>query len=482
MRVRRECRRRVGRRGATRRDATRSVAARSMATRTVAGQVAQRLVWACASAWALVACGGTTGSPGDGGVPADGMATDAPIPGDAGTDASTDDAGAAGCVRWSGVQRFGTPASDEGRAVYVDARGYVFVGGWEGTSSPEPSPTRNTEGVVIELAPDGSLIRRVRLTEPTAHTVDALVEGPDGLRAVGRHAVAREGRSSFDVAVWALTAELATAWSRSSGRLANEHPVRARVAGDGATWVAGYDDIYIPTNYVEAWEDRFLIRLDEAGEMRWNEGSEVTDFGFALSVDDEGVLYGGNVQSGVGRGAFVAALGSDGGEAWRRVLSPVGLDAVQWVRRAQDGRILVAGATWSLLGSTAYGEQDVFVGWLDAEGTPERFVQLGGSATDWLADAIVDEDGSAILVGETFGELEPGVPVQGEVDGFVAFIDATGSVRRVRQLSGDGEDSVTSVARDACGQAIVTGYAVGPLEDTEPRGGRDLIVAVVPAP
>ncbi|MFC6668094.1 hypothetical protein ACFP9V_23760 [Deinococcus radiopugnans] len=101
---------------------------------------------------------------------------------------------------------------------------------------------------------------------------------------------------------------------------------------------------------------------------------------------------------------------------------------------------------------------------LKAEWT--RVAGLSSLAYDQVLDMTTDAQNNVYLVGVTQGSLE-GTP-QGELDAFLAKVDAQGALQWVRQqaVSSDNYDHLNSVAVDAAGNVYASGQTSGVMEGT----------------
>jgi hypothetical protein len=141
-----------------------------------------------------------------------------------------------------------------------------------------------------------------------------------------------------------------------------------------------------------------------------------------------------------------------------------------------SGNAYIVGSTYStdfprmgaLQGSVA-GGQDVFVTKLNAAGSALVYsTYLGGTSDDYGTGIKVDSAGNAYIVGFTYSTNFPTVNAAdasfgGDVDGFAAKLNATGSALVYSTYLGDtGYDTSDAVAVDGSGNAYVTGLLTLP--------------------
>lgn len=233
-----------------------------------------------------------------------------------------------------------------------------------------------------------------------------------------------------------------------------QHPVRIALGLSGEVIVAGYDDIYVPTNYVEAWENPLLAKYGRNGSgfvEYWDkpfDTPQVESFsGLAVAGKTDGAIYvTGHDESLDGRGIFVTRYDDQGSEIWRRQISAVAYDNGVALHLLENGDLLLAGSTFQQLGDNIYGQMDIVVMTLDpASGEPRWITQYGSSETDWLTDMMVDAGGQIYLVGETMGSIEPNVPNPDQNAVFLLKMSATGAPLLVRQWNSGAGDYATAV-------------------------------------
>ena len=366
--------------------------------------------------------------------------------------------------------------------VAVDRRNRIWLAGWaEGEVGRERlDPSGNSRAVVRQLDSDGRLLwdSRHEFDSPGTDVAEALALGADGrVHVAGRTTATMDGRANagqFDAFVaWADTASLAlapgTAWQRlQTGTERPEHPRRLVVAANGDLHVAGWDDEFVPTNYVAAWQDPIALQFGRRGEgftqnWRYQGGSEVPDLADGLAVDAAGNTYlGGAVQSGTQRGMFLRKLDADGRVLWTARYTSVAVDHIAAVQLLPDGSLLVAGTVYgSFRGHAALGEQDVFVARVAADdGRVLASTQHGSAGAEWLTDMKIDARGRILLLGETDGSIVPGQPNAGAADLFMLQLDADGRVLARTQWGTAADDQARRLATDSCGRVVATGASL----------------------
>lgn len=362
--------------------------------------------------------------------------------------------------------------------VVVDARNRIWLAGYvDGTVGQERlDPGGNSRAVVQLLAPDGRLLWEsgARLDTTGTDVAEALALSPSGtVFVVGRTTGAFDGGTNsgqFDTFV-AWVDEGTDHWRTvMSGDARPQHPRRALVAPNGDLHVAGYDDEHIPSNYLEAWTDPFVVkfrrqsagtdrdRLDIAWWSRFQ--SPEPDLVEGLALGPDGATYvSGMVGSGPARGAFVRKLDAQGAVLWTARYSTQATDEVRAVKVLGNGELLIAGSVFgSFHGASAYGGQDVFVARVNAvDGRVLDRWQYGSAGGEWLVDMSIDRQGQIILFGETDGRIVPGQPPAGMGDLFLLKLSADGTVIGRRQWGTPDSERGQRVAVDTCGRVVAVG-------------------------
>lgn len=349
--------------------------------------------------------------------------------------------------------------------------GRLALGGFVGASSLEP--LGESRGVVVVLSREGAEVERHELDRPGADSVDALVEANGKLVVVGRTegtlgGSGNAGKTDLFVATLA-PGGVASVWQWGDAR--PQHPRRAAVRSDGTSLVvAGLTDTYVPTNYVEDWENPMALEVSLSAATplpRWTHGpvTPMSDFAGAVAVRgaDETFLAG-TVAAGPQRGTFVVRLDPAGNEVWRARPTKIGIDAIEAMGWAPDGALVVAGTTLGPLGGASLGDSDGFVAWLDPDsGSVLRARRVGTSGADWVSGIVIGADGTVFLAGETTGGAggHPAPPPGGGSDVLVAIVPPGDGPVRYWQGGTDGDDLVTGIARDSCGRLYVAGATPG---------------------
>ncbi|MDY7230326.1 SBBP repeat-containing protein [Hyalangium rubrum] len=405
---------------------------------------------------------------------------------------------------------FGTIRHDEATDLWIHPEnGSVYVSGYEngtlGMTSVDPSG--DTRGVIhkfsADLSSQGTAIKFGN-GNGKSEVIEAVVGARSSSTSPWELYFAGRTTGSFNNTPNAGQYDTIAGWTSLTGTQKvfqfgtnrPQHPRRLALDNAGGMIISGYDDIYIPSNYVEAWEDPFVMKLQRSGTnltvasgwpLQFNTG--ITDLlpGMAMKPDANAPIYiAGANASGSTRGMFVKKLQQNGTVEWVSQQSPVSVDMGAALHVLPDNNVLFTGSTYFDFGQPVIGEQDIVVRKLTPnQGEEPVWTRLyGTTSSDWVTDMTVDADGNIYLVGQTLGSFHPNIPPpEDNSDIFLIKLNSNGTAPEYFQLSSPGEDYPSSVAVGPQGDIYVAGYTTDLLFDgTMHNGQRDGFVFRVTPP
>jgi hypothetical protein len=170
--------------------------------------------------------------------------------------------------------------------------------------------------------------------------------------------------------------------------------------------------------------------------------------------------------------AWVARLGSaDGSVQW--AVRPTGESYGRGVRSLGTD-IVIAGALrgiqqWSGLPAiSASAGQDIFVARLTGAGVPVWASALGGSGNDEGAEIAVDGSNRIYVAGSLAGTLTSGavtLTAQGSRDLLLAQFSEAGTLHRLQQIGGAGDDVAYALEVAGNGRVAYAGFGRGTVSD-----------------
>jgi hypothetical protein len=386
------------------------------------------------------------------------------------------------CSTWRDLQ-WGTALDDEALAV-ATAKDAVLVAGHRGGRLDESNigPTGDARGYVRALAPSGELRWETQLDTAGADAAEAVAIGTGGAVAVaGRTTGAFAGASNagqFDAFVARLDPSGRILDVRQWGDERPQHPRRLSLRA-GEAIVGGYDDVFVPSNFVMDWENPFAARLtagDAAPSLQvtYRTAHPDTVDGLALAPDGSAIYLAGTNVGGAQPGVWVRKLAADGSEIWGARLSASALDSAAAVLLTARGELLLASTR--IEGGT--GTSDPVLQSLDvATGAPlwtHRY--LTATASEFVRDLAVDSAGNLYLAGWATGSLDAAAPGKGGADFFAVKTDPRGERISSWQGGTAGDDFAFGVAIDSCGRALLAGSTDGVLAGATSAGRRDAVL------
>jgi DNA-binding beta-propeller fold protein YncE len=412
--------------------------------------------------------------------------------------------GVGGCGRpWTGDLQMGTALDDEITAVTAAAGGGFYVTGYESgdTTSSDVIPAGDARAIVARYDGAGLLMWETGIETPGADTAEDLQVDPGSgnLMVAGRTSGAFSGfqnAGQMDMYVLALHSGGDAVGSIQIGDERPQHPVRIAL-GNGKILVAGYDDIFIPSNYVAALPHGFIAQLSiGAGPTfaptldYWQRSAlfdspppppSNEDFTTGVAIDPaDGAIYvTSTANGGVDlRGMFITKLDGSGHTVWSNRFSARAGDYVSTIGLSPNGDLIVTGAASLALGSIELGQQDAFVAKIDKTTGAVLWVTAAGSPeSDFPTAMAFDVTGNIYVAGQTLGTVAGATVNQGGVDVFAVKVGPSGGVLSSWQRGGAGDDLAAGIAVDACGAVYVGGFTTGTLVPGHPSaGGRDMFL------
>ncbi|WP_129337941.1 alpha/beta hydrolase-fold protein [Cellulomonas endophytica] len=288
----------------------------------------------------------------------------------------------------------------------------------------------------------------------------------------------------LDVTLTRRAADGTTAWRHDVATAANDRAYGVVPGADGGVLVAGYTrgdlDGAHPSG---ASDDAFVVAVDAEGQRRWTlqtGDAGAADRLYAVASDGAGGALVAGYTSGSFAGtpsagdkdAVVARVSADGEVLWSTQLGGPGEDKGLAVGLAPDGSVWAAGSAGAALpGQPGLGGMDGWVARLSAAGEVAWLRPVGTAATDAIAGLAVREDGSAVLVGHTGGDL---AGARGGDDVLAQAVAPTGEVLWTQQLGGPQDDRGAAVVAGEAGAVTLVATTDGALG--VPAGGTDLAV------
>lgn len=235
---------------------------------------------------------------------------------------------------------------------------------------------------------------------------------------------------------------------------------------DGAIYVTGITYADFPGVHLGGERDGLLLKYNADGNYQWGRqfGTAGDDWGYSIAVDETGIYIAGSTLDlpNTGHDGFLIAYDLDGNLKWNQPVATDFNDLVQAVT-VNAGKIYVAGATAGIVGETNKGFSDAWVRSYDPDGTINWTTQFGTPSGD-RADGVAVGLDKVYVAGITFGSLSR--PQIGGGDVFLATFDQLdGQLQDAVQIGSDMLDFVEGVAMQG-NRVVVSGYTQGTLAGT----------------
>jgi hypothetical protein len=380
-------------------------------------------------------------------------------------------------------QQWGTALDDEALALAASGD-TMLVAGHRGGRLDESDigPTGDAHGFVRALRPTGEVAWETVLATAGTDAAEALAFAADGTIAVaGRTTGAFPGATNagqFDAFVARLEPSGLLRDVRQWGDERPQHPRRVLFHG-GDLYVGGYEDLFIPSNFVQDVENPFFAQLGATAATPSIWLTSRTRFpdrvdGLAAEPDGSAFYLAGSNQGGPQPGVFVLKFDANGNQVFGARLSPTGFDTAGGLLLSASGELLLASTRVD--GGT--GTSDPVLQSLDRATLAPLWTRryLTTSAAEFVTGLAADGTGNLYLGGWIQGDLDPSRPGKGGIDFFALKVDAQGAPLASWQGGTAGNDFATALAVDSCGRVLVAGSTDGTLPGSTSAGRRDALL------
>ncbi|GEM_PF-3116043 len=274
----------------------------------------------------------------------------------------------------------------------------ILIAGYEGSSHPSEAEG-NSRGFIrlLEVNDQGDIAESWTYWLDTSG-VDAVTDlytENESILFLGVTSGALAGQQNSgkkDVVVGRLTYSGEMILLSQLGNERPNIPLALLTTNHGSLILIGSDEPYIPTNYVERWEDPWMAGLNETAqgfEVSWwqNADTEQQDIYTAAMLQDGYLLLGRYTFNGYTPGMSVEARDLSGSLIWQRSLSNSPYDTVAGFSTDSSGQVLAYGTTYLALGNDFPGGGDFF-GYTDlmVDGAPSP--HQSDTPLRWLIDRL----------------------------------------------------------------------------------------------
>ncbi|MBT1065426.1 hypothetical protein KJY73_17700 [Bowmanella sp. Y26] len=287
----------------------------------------------------------------------------------------------------------------------------VIVAGYEG-STAQSQAEGNSNAFVERLTLDtqGAVQRVWRYVLDTTGTdqINQLLLDNNQILFVGASSGALPGQvnqGKQDVLIGRLSVDGSLIGVSQLGTERPNVPVKLFKLAPEQYLLVGYDDYFIPTNYLEAKENPWLARLDEHSQgqfqVQWWQTDDTPQGDFYTSAAMDSDLYVG-YQSDMGesRGAWLKKLTTNGDPYWSVSLSNSPIDTIAGTQVVNE-EVWLMGTSYLALDQNYQGRGDLFLAKMSPTSGDLISVEMFGSAAlDW-ARLLIPYQGKWLVLAET---------------------------------------------------------------------------------
>jgi hypothetical protein len=270
-----------------------------------------------------------------------------------------------------------------------------------------------------------------------------------------------EGDGDFDIFLIKTDANGNLEWAKTYGGEYSDVAFSVQQTSDGGYIVAGFT-----SSFGEGWEDIFLIKTNEFGDVEWAKTYPLRDYDWANSVQqtsDGGYIVAGMTYYFLAGDwdIFLIKTDESGDVEWAKTYGGWSDDNAYSVQQTSGGGYIVAGLT----NSFGAGYDDIFLIKTDANGNIIWAKTYGGTGDDRAYSLQQISDGGYILAGLTnsFGA--------GGSDIFLINTDANGNIIWAKTYGGTFNDWAYSLQQISDG-----GYILAGLTNSFGAGGSDIFL------
>lgn len=368
-----------------------------------------------------------------------------------------------GCNPSPWLRQFGTPSSDEARAIAIDGKGNIWVAGVTEGSFLGQSSAGGGDGFLRKYNAWGRELWTRQLGTPALDEVVAVaVDRRGNTWVAGVTYGAFPGYSNAgakDIFLRKHDPQGRERWTQQLGGAEPDQVTAIAVDGKGNVWVAG-----------NSGGKSFVRQYNADGKPLWVRelGAQVT----ALAADGAGNLWiTGFVRDRTRAGGFVGQYDPSGNQVWLRQFSNKGGDGTLAIAVGEEGKVWVAGYTQEApAGQALLQGYSVFVRQYDPYGNELWSRQWDSAKGERPLAIAVDRLGRVWVAGST-----QGFPAS-RSDAFVRLYDTNGGELWRHQFGSADFDWIQAMALDQEGTLGVVGVTWGSIAGEPHAGLKDVFV------
>ena len=367
------------------------------------------------------------------------------------------------------------------------ADGSWVLAGEAGAGLNGQSTVGSADGFIAKYDANGQRVWTRLIGSSQEDWVLGTITGSDNSMLVGGNTYGsfdgQTNKGTIDGFITKYMPDGSRAWTRMVGSDRYDQ-INAMVSGGkGALIVVGETMGSLEGESSQGGQDGFISKYDANGTRVWSNqfGSQENDAVLTVSIGADGALLvggytGGDLEGetyqGMGDG-FIRKYAADGTLLWTRILGSTQMDWVKTSAIGADGSLLIGGVTFGDLdGNASPNHGDGIISKFDADGNVlwTRLVTTGES--DTIMAMTLTGDGSVLVAGTTFGDLD-GQTNAGNGDGFISKFDPQGNWQWTRLAGTNQSEQITAIISRPDGAIGISGYAEAGIDGQTGQGGGD---------
>ncbi|SMC63161.1 hypothetical protein [Moheibacter sediminis] len=399
--------------------------------------------------------------------------------------------------------RLGGSSSDQGNFVQQTSDGgYIVAGNSESTASGDISGTNNggPDAWIVKLDASGEVEWDKMIGGSDYDDIYFIQQTSDGgyIMTGGSQSSASgdivdTSNGYLDSWIIKLDASGNIQWNRLLGGNSAEYFLAVRQAPDGGYIAVGSSSSSTSGDVTDTNNgaiDFWIVKLDSSGNITWSRlyGGEENDEarGVQLTSDGGYIVTGWSYSSASGdiaatnqgrMDAWVIKLNASGDLQWEKLFGGNDNDEAISVQQASDGGYILAGTSESSssgdISDVSNGDADGWVIKLDASGNMQWNKLLGGSDWDGFSSIGLTTDGGYIVGGSSGSSLSGDVSGTnyGSGDLWAVKLDVSGNQQWDKLLGGTGNEYGTSAQQTSDGGYVVLGSSAHNSAGTGDQAG-----------
>lgn len=235
------------------------------------------------------------------------------------------------------------------------------------------------------------------------------------------------------------------------------------------------------TQNSNGFQDLWIVKINETGTLEWEKTIgggggdalksifQTEDGGYFITANSNSGISGDKTGSSKGGGDYwILKLDATGNIVWQHTYGGNGSDTDAKAHQTSDGGYIVAGNSISEVSGDktdpSYGDFDIWILRLDANGTIVWQKTIGGSASDFLSSFAPTNDGGYIInsISSSSASGDKSEDVIGGTDYWIIKLDADGIVEWDKTLGGTDVDYGVDAISTMDGGYLVGGYSDSP--------------------